>query len=319
MGLVFFASPPFSYSQSAATPSVTPTPGPESLLPPDAKILKAQWGYFRGKKTQEVLFLTRTKDSKIQTDVIARSKNHFFVLWEQIYQSRGQMDPNSGAYVLDTASKIPSLIIAPYMGADLGGQAYLYQWNGKTFEKISGAEVPMESMEIQDLKGDKRLELICTERYGDDRIFGIQKGSLADESADFPDYYQRPAGRYYPEKEILFGSDRLNRFDIYMTGYDSSGKALLIPKPAARLWLMNTATNKDLSINITRFQVHGTTFSAGMTDPSFGSLSIDGKFLDKKFSFKAHPPANKTVLKCNVRFTGSDQTKHTFTDARFIY
>lgn len=310
----------FSFSQpiSQAIPQAVETPGPESLLPPGAKMLNIQWGNFRGTKARELLILYRTPDlSGTHTAVYTRHKGRFSLLWEQSYENRPHLDPHSGVYRMDPSSKIPFLVIAPLGGPSSGGLVLVYRWNGKAFEKVPGGEIGMESLDVQDLKGDKRLELICAERSGQDQIQDYQNGSIVNQSVDFPGYYKRPAGAYYPTKTIQLGYNRLNRLEIYVAGYDQAGKVLAIPKLGVRLWLVDEK-GKDLSINIPDFQLSGNVFKARADDSFWGALSIYGRFLDGKFSFKTRPHANRAVLTCDIRLETPDHKLY-LTDNLFTY
>jgi hypothetical protein len=311
---------PFSFSQPTpmATPQAEETPGPESLLPAGAKMLQVQWGNFRGTKARDLLILYRTPDlSGTHAAVYTRHKGRFSLLWEQTYSGQPRFDDHSGAYLLDPSSKIPFLILAPLGGKGGEGSVLVYRWNGKAFEKLPSPGTGMLSLDIQDLKGDKRLEIICTEQNGQDQIYVYLNGGLVDQSASFPDYYKRSAGAYYPEKQILLDTNRVNRLEIYVAGYDQAGKALAIPKPGARLWLVDEK-GKDLSINIPDFQMSGNVFKARADDSFWGGLSIYGKFLDGKFGFRTRPHANRAVLICDIRLETPDHKLY-LPDNSFTY
>ena len=315
-----FLSVPFCFSQPLpdATPQTTATPSPESLIPAGSKILKTQWGNFRGTRGRDLLILYRDADhSGTHAAVFTLRKYRLPLLWEQAFEHQADFEDCSGFFLMDPSSKIPLLVAAPRDGK--GGKAFLFRWDGKTFGAISGSGIAFQTLDIQDLKNDKRLELMSTVSQGRDVLFVLKNNALADVSEDFPEYYERPEGRYYPSKPILLGDRMMNRLDIYLNGCDSSGAVMRIKKPAARLWLTDPVTNKDISFNIPDFSMSGTRFTANLSEPSLGTLAIRGRFLDRKFLFKSHPPAQKAVLKCTLRFTGPDNKRPNSTDIGFTY
>jgi|GEM_PF-6984827 len=315
-----FLRAPFCFSQPLpdATPQTTATPSPESLIPAGSKILKTQWGNFRGTRGRDLLILYRDADhSGTHAAVFTLRKYRLPLLWEQAFDGQGDFEGCSGFYPMEPSSKIPFLVAAPRDGK--GGKAFLFKWNGKTFEAIPGTGIAFQSLDIQDLKNDKRLELISTVPQDRDVLFGLKNGALADVSLDFPEYYERPEGRYYPSKPVLLGDRLINRLDIYLSGCDPSGAVMRIKKPAARLWLSDPATNKDVSYNIPDFSMSGTRFTANLSDPSLGTLAIRGRFLDRKFLFKTRPSAHAMVLNGEIRFTGPDNKKSNLTDIGFAY
>jgi hypothetical protein len=186
--------------QAAGAQSKGPTPTPivvppeiQAQIPAGCKVAKIQEGDLRGLGPHDLMVFYQTHPPYLANglEVFARQGSGYSLLWKY------QLDPSdiggiapglSGPYRLDPSEKAPVLLIANTGGASCGSGLWAFHWDGTTFQKIP-PDMRNWSVDIRDLGGDGRKELILGDRYMEDKIYEYEKGRFVLENASFPQYY----------------------------------------------------------------------------------------------------------------------------------
>jgi hypothetical protein len=143
---------------------------------------------------EQIIFYNVSSQSKDGIVVLKRKAQEYEKIWETSYDDSSSFYDQSSVYNLNNSNR-PQIVSYRAIGASCLGALEIYEYRNARIERITGPWANSDklcgSIEIKDLKGDGRREIIHSQDHGrNPDIYKWNGKEYVQSNREFPQYYE---------------------------------------------------------------------------------------------------------------------------------